>query len=63
MLRSYQCRVERFGQHLELYDDIAREAAWFSFALFLSPDAEEGGLIVTHDDRGTRAADKMATFD
>ena len=53
--------VERFGNHSELDDKVARKVFRRSFAALLAPEAEEGGLVIAHDDLGVRAADERPT--
>jgi hypothetical protein len=52
--------VEGFSHDAELDNEVAREVLWLDLAPFLPPEAEEGGLIIAHDDPGVRAADEEA---
>jgi hypothetical protein len=50
--------VEWFGHHAELDDEVAGQVLRLDSAPFLVPEADEGGLIVAHDDPGVRPADE-----
>ena len=44
--------VERFGNDPELDEEIAREVFRFRFPALLPPEAQQGGLVIAHDDPG-----------
>ena len=52
--------VEGLGDHSELDNEVAREVLGLDLAALLPPEAEQGGLVVAHDDPGIRAADESA---
>jgi len=52
--------IELLGCSPELHDEVAREVLRLGLAPFFAPQAHQGGLIVTHDDPGIRAADEKA---
>ena len=54
--------VEVLGHQAELDDEVAGEVLRLDLAAFLPPEAEQGGLVIAHDDPGVRAADELATF-
>ena len=53
--------IERFSRQPELNDEVAGQVLRFDFAPFLSPEAEQGGFVVAHDDPGIGAADEAPT--
>ena len=50
--------VEVFGDLSELHDEVAGKVLRANFSPLLSPEPNEGGLVVAHDDAGIRAADE-----
>jgi transposase len=52
--------VEIFSGLAELDDEVAGEVLGLDFAALLAPEAEQGGLVVAHDDPGVGAADEVA---
>ena len=52
--------VEVLGHEAELDDEVAGQVLRLDLAAFLPPEAEQGGLVVAHDDPGVRAADERA---
>ena len=50
--------VKLFGGRPKLDDEVVGEILGFDLAALLAPEAEEGCLIVSHNDPGIRAADK-----
>jgi hypothetical protein len=52
--------IEQFSRHAELDDEVAREILRLDFAPFSPPKADEGGLVVAHNDPGVGAADEAA---
>ena len=52
--------VEGLGDDPELDDEVAGEVLRLDLAAFFPPEAEQGGLVVAHDDPGIRAADEAA---
>src|SRR5262245_36047080 len=54
--------VELLGRPTELHHEIAREILRLGLAPFLAPQADQSGLIITHDDPGVRAADERASI-
>jgi hypothetical protein len=44
----------------ELDAPISGEVLWLDFPSLLLPPADQGGLIVAHDDAGVRASDEVA---
>ena len=50
--------VEGFGREAELDDEVAGKVLRLGLAALLAPKLEEGGLVVPHDEAGTRAADE-----
>jgi len=52
--------VEGFGDHPELDDEVAGEVLRLGFAALFPPEAEEGGLVIAHDNAGVGAADEAA---
>jgi hypothetical protein len=50
--------IERFSHHAELDDEVAGEVLRLGLAPFLAPEADQGSLIVAHNDPGVRAAYK-----
>ncbi len=61
VLASIPAPVQVLGGEAELDDEIAGEVLRLDFAALLPPQAEEGGLIVAHNDPSVGAADKIAT--
>ena len=53
--------VEGFGHEPELDDEVAGQVLRLGLAPFLPPEAEQGGLVVAHDDPGVGAADEATT--
>jgi hypothetical protein len=54
--------IKTLGHDAELHDQIARKIFRLGLTALLPPKAEQGTLIVTHDDPGVRAADKASSF-
>jgi hypothetical protein len=52
--------VQRLGHGPELNDQVSGKVLVLNLAAFLAPQANEGRLIVAHDDTGIRAADEVA---
>jgi hypothetical protein len=52
--------VKHFCCDPELDHEITRQVLRLDFAALLPPQAEESGLVVSHDDASVRAADEMA---
>ena len=52
--------VQGFGDDAKLDDEVAGEVLGLDLAPFFPPQAEQGGLVIAHDDAGVRAADKAA---
>ena len=50
--------VERLGDSSKLDCEVAGEVLRLGFAPLFMPEANEGGLVRTHDDTGIRAADE-----
>jgi len=47
----------------ELHDKVAREVLRLGLASFFAPQADQGGLVVAHDDSGVRAPyERAAVF-
>ena len=44
--------VEVFGRDAKLYDEVAGKVHRLGFASFFTPESQQGGLIVSHDDPG-----------
>jgi hypothetical protein len=55
--------VEVLDDRPELDDQHVGQIFRFHFASLFPPEAEQGGLIIAHDDPGVRAADEGATVD
>src|SRR5580704_16023366 len=51
--------VQVLGSQAELDDEIARQVFRLDLAALFPPKAEEGSLVIAHDDTGVRAADKI----
>ncbi len=51
--------IEGFGHDPELDDEVAGEVLRFDLAALFPPQAQQGGLVVAHDDPGVRAADEI----
>jgi hypothetical protein len=54
--------VEILGGLAELNDEVAGQVLGLDFAALFPPEADEGGLVVAHDDAGVGAADEVAPF-
>ena len=54
--------VQLLGRKPELDDEIARQVLGLDLAALLPPEAEEGSLVIAHDDPGIGAADKIAAI-
>ena len=54
--------VEGFGDHTELDDEVAGEVLRLDLAALFPPKAQQGGLVIAHDDPGVRAADEVAAL-
>jgi hypothetical protein len=52
--------VELFGHTAELDDQVAGQVLRLGLAPFLAPEAQQGGLVIPHDDPGVRATDEGA---
>ena len=52
--------IEGLGHHPELDDEIAGKVLRLDLAAFFPPQAEQGGLVIAHDDSGVGAADEGA---
>ena len=52
--------IEVLGGGPELDDEVAGQVLRLGLAAFLAPEADQGGLIVAHDDPGVRAANEGA---
>ena len=50
--------VEGLGHDPELDDEVAGEVLRLDLAALFPPQAEQGGLVIAHDDPGVRAADE-----
>ena len=50
--------VEILGGLAELDDEVAGQVLGLGFATLFPPEAEQGGLVVAHDDAGIGAADE-----
>jgi hypothetical protein len=46
--------IERLGHQAELDDEIAGQVLGLGLAALFPPEAEQGGLVVAHDDAGMR---------
>ena len=54
--------IEGLGHDPELDDEVAGQVLGLDLAALLAPKADEGGLIIAHDDPGVRAADEVAAI-
>jgi len=52
--------VQLLGGQAKLDDKVAGEVLGLDFAPLFTPEAEEGSLVVAHDDPRVRAADEQA---
>ena len=52
--------IEGLGHQAELDDEVAGQVLGLGLAALFPPKAEQGGLVVAHDDAGVGAADKGA---
>ena len=52
--------VEILGDPAELDDQVGGQILRFHFATLFPPEAQQGGLVVAHDDPGVGAADEIA---
>jgi hypothetical protein len=50
--------VEVLCHRAELHDEIAGQVLRSGFATFFTPEADESGFVVAHDDSGVRAAEE-----
>jgi hypothetical protein len=50
--------IERLGHQAELDDEVAGQVLGLGLAALFPPEAEQGGLVVPHDDAGIGAADE-----
>ena len=62
VLRSYQSPIERLGHDPELDDEVGGQVLGLDLAALFPPEAEQGGLVVAHDDPGVGAADEAAAL-
>jgi hypothetical protein len=51
-IASVPAPIERLGGEAELHDEIAGEVLRLGLAPFFAPEADEGALIIAHDDPG-----------
>ena len=54
--------VEGLGDDPELDDEVAGKVLRLDLAALFPPEAEQGGLVIAHDDPGVRAADEVAAI-
>ena len=54
--------VEGFGHYAELDDEVAGKVFQLDLAALLAPEAEQGSLIVAHNDPRVRAANETASI-
>ena len=54
--------VEVLGNHAELDNQIAGKVLRIDFAALLPPKAEQGSLVLSHNDPSVRAADETAAL-
>ena len=54
--------VEGLGDDPELDDEVAGEVLGLDLAALFPPQAEQGGLVIAHDDPGVRAADEVTAM-
>jgi hypothetical protein len=52
--------VELFGYSSELNDQVAGQVLGLGVAALFPPEPEQGGLVVSHDNPGVRAANEGA---
>src|SRR5262249_36726720 len=52
--------IEVLGGEPQLHDEVARKVLRFDLAALLTPEPDQGGLVITHDNPGVGAADKKA---
>jgi hypothetical protein len=52
--------VQMLGHSAELDQEVAGQVLGFNLAALLLPEAEQGRLVLAHDDPGVRAADEPA---
>ena len=52
--------VERLGHGAELDDQAGREILGLDLAALLTPQAQQGVFVSSHDDPGVRTSDKAA---
>ncbi len=55
--------VQLLGDKAELHREVSGEVLGLDLAALLLPQPDQGGLIITHDDAGIRAADEVTVFD
>ena len=60
VLASYQRRFRSLGDQAELHGEVPREVLRLDLAALLSPQPDQRGLVITHNDAGVRAADEVA---
>jgi hypothetical protein len=60
-IRLVPAPIEIFGGEPELNDQIPGKLFKFDIASLFTPQAEQGRIIIAHDDPGVRAADEVAT--
>jgi hypothetical protein len=51
--------VQFLSRDAKLYDEIAGQVLRLDLAPLLPPEAEEGGLVVAHDDPGVRTTNEI----
>ena len=52
--------IELLGDRAKLNDQVAGQVLGLDFAALFPPEAEQGGLVLAHDDPGVRAANERA---
>ena len=54
--------VEGLGHDAELDDEVAGEVLGLDLAALFPPEAQQGRLVIAHDDPGVRAADELTSI-
>ncbi len=54
--------IEGLGDEPQLHHEVAREVLRLDFAALFPPEADQGSLIIAHDDPRVRAADEVTAI-
>jgi hypothetical protein len=61
-IRLVPTPVQLLSSQAELNDEVGGQVLWLDFSALFPPKAEQGRLVIAHDNAGVGAADEVAAI-